>query len=313
MPSGCDAEQYTDRAIDPTADEDDAGTAERRVVQRRLKLDEVNLARKLAERLPQPFVARLNRAQFEHPALGRVLRSATSRVARGEGVIAGGPAAGLRIDATGFHAGYVLGTSDYPEQQWLTETLKPGDVFVDAGAAIGFFSLLASRLVGPQGSVVAFEPFPENAARLRKNAALNDFANVEVNQAAVADAEGTAAFRFAPGRWYGGSLCPPIGSGENIDTISVSVTTLDNFFVGRREPDVIKIDVEGSELDVLMGAMNLLEDARPSLLIEVHWLGERFSDFVEERLAPIGYRAGTLSGEPIPTEPQKFHAVLEVP
>ena len=184
------------------------------------KLDDVNLARRVAAGLPQPFVNRLNRAQFEHPSLGRVLRAAASRVARGEGVIANGPAAGLRIDATGFHAGYVLGTSDYPEQQWLTKALKPGSVFVDVGAAIGFFSLLAARIVGPQGAVVAFEPFPENATRLRKNALLNHFANLEVNQAAVADVEGAANFTFAPGRWFGGSLSSSAGSDDSLKAIS---------------------------------------------------------------------------------------------
>lgn len=138
----------------------------------------MNIARRIAALLPQPLIARLNRTQFEHPRLGPLLRFVASHVASGEGTIASGPAAGLRIDATGRNAGYVLGTSDFDEQRWLAAHLKPGDIFWDVGANIGFFTLLAARLVGDGGEVVAFEPMPEDVHQLRRNVELNGFQTV---------------------------------------------------------------------------------------------------------------------------------------
>ena len=240
--------------------------------------------------------------------LGLVLRPVASAIASGEGTIANGPAAGLRIDASGRLAGYVLGTSDYPEQEWLVETLKPGDVFCDAGAAIGFFTLLGARLVGPEGRVVSFEPLAESAAQLRKNVGLNQFAHVEVVEAALADEPGTAALYTEPGRWFRSRLLPR--GVTNAHTVTVDVTTLDLAFARRRPPDVIKIDVEGLELEVLKGALSLINAAKPTILAEVHWLGERFSNFVSDHLAPIGYRCTTLDGDPIPTRPERIHALL---
>src|SRR4051812_19476111 len=111
----------------------------------------------------------LGRAQFKVPLLRRVLGRITAGAMSGERVIAKGPARGLKIDPTGAHPGYALGTSEPVLQQALVNPLRSGGVFYDLGANVGFFTLLASRLVGPGGSVVAFEPDAQNAAALREN------------------------------------------------------------------------------------------------------------------------------------------------
>ena len=77
-------------------------------------------------------------------------------------------------------------------QRTLRAIIRPGDVFLDIGANVGFFTILGARLVGDSGSVVAFEPEPRNVAALRDNVALNDFANVTVVAAAVSSSTGTA-------------------------------------------------------------------------------------------------------------------------
>jgi FkbM family methyltransferase len=266
------------------------------------------LLRWMAGLLPQPFVARLNDIQTRHTRTGSLLRTLGERVATGEGTIRRGPAAGLRIDASGRMPGYVLGTADYEEQLWLAEHLKPGETFYDIGANIGFFTLLAARLVGPKGAVVAFEPLPANVDQLRKTIALNDLSNVTVVASAMSSTESVG--QFAPGRDArdAGRLVAQPADG----TIEVRVTTVDAAAEQRslRPPSVIKVDVEGEEVETLRGALETIARHRPVLLVEVHWLGRLFLDFVEEALAPLGYRASTLGGEQLPADPDRFHAVL---
>lgn len=139
--------------------------------------------------------------------------------------------------------------------------IKPGSVVFDIGANIGFFSLLASRLVGTHGAVYAFEPHPRNAAILRRHVTLNHASNVTVIEAAVSDRSGQV-------RLMGD------GSTARVDSQGVSVAALaldDLHDDGNiRTPVVIKMDVEGAELAALKGMRELLQATLPDLLIEFH-------------------------------------------
>jgi FkbM family methyltransferase len=253
----------------------------------------------------------MNDAQMGHPRLASVLRSLGGRVARGEGTVRRGPAAGLRIDATGRMPGYVLGTADYEEQLWVAEHLGRSDTFYDIGANIGFFTLLAAKLVGPEGTVIAFEPLPSNVEQLQKNVALNNYTNVAVVAAAVSAEETVGQFSLTDARDAGRLV------EENSDesNVRVPVTTVDATWRDGRlhPPSMIKIDVEGEEINVLRGCRETLISHRPVLLVEVHWLGKRFLDFCELTLGPLGYEIETTSGDPVPSEPARYHAVLRVP
>lgn len=265
--------------------------------------------RRLAALLPQPFMRRLNEAQQDREWLARILRPLGDHVAAGEGTIHRGPAAGLRIDASGRMPGYVLGTADYEEQRWLATHLDCRDTFYDVGANIGFFTLLAARLVGPEGHVVAFEPLAANVEQLRKNVALNRFANVTVVAAAISASESVGLFSLGRSGRDEGKLVKTDARG---DSVRVPVTTIDAAVTSNllRPPTVMKIDVEGEEIDALRGARDTIIRHRPTLLVEVHWLARRFLDFVDETLIPLGYEAETLSGDRLPAEPARFHAVL---
>ncbi len=265
--------------------------------------------RRLAALLPQPFMRRLNEAQHHHERLAGILRPLGDRVAAGEGTIHRGPAAGLRIDASGRMPGYVLGTADYEEQRWLTTHLKCRDTFYDVGANIGFFTLLAAKLVGSEGHVVAFEPLAANVEQLRRNVALNGFANVTVVAAAISARESVGLFSLGRSGRDQGKLVETDSPG---DSVRVPVTTIDAAVSSNllRPPAVMKIDVEGEEINALRGARDTIIRHRPTLLVEVHWLARRFLDFVDETLIPLGYRAETLSGDRLPAEPARFHAVL---
>ena len=102
--------------------------------------------------------------------------------------ILSGPARGMRINLHGSAVAFATGTAERPLQAALQRELRPGATFFDIGANVGFVTLIAARLVGPSGRVVAFEPVPENVAAIRENLALNGIDWVEVHETAVARA-----------------------------------------------------------------------------------------------------------------------------
>jgi FkbM family methyltransferase len=181
------------------------------------------LARRLAAALPARLLRWLGRAQFKFPALRWVSRRLASRLIAGESTIRHGPARGMRINPGGAHPGYALGTSEPFLQQALVELLSPGDVFYDLGANVGFFTLLAARLVGRTGTVIAFEPDPRNAEALRSNS-LNGLANVGVIELGVSDQVCTRRFAITE------STASHLANGTaDEETIVIEVINLDGF------------------------------------------------------------------------------------
>ena len=153
----------------------------------------------------------------------------------------------------------------------LSECVPKGATVVDAGANFGWYSTLLSRLVGPTGSVYAFEPMPHTASLLRENCALNGCTNVEVIEAALADAEGAATLFLRSGRACGDASMFT-GTREDERVHSCRVTTLDDYFAQRRLSSCafIKCDVEGAELLFVRGAAAVLAANRPVELIEIN-------------------------------------------
>ncbi len=122
------------------------------------------------------------------PLLSQLIRLPLKFVPKGLVVpILSGPARGLKwVTGSGTH-GCWLGTYERDRQQQLTELLKPGDCFLDIGANVGFYSVLASRIVGATGQVHSFEPFPRNVDYLQKHIELNRLTNVTVHPLALSD------------------------------------------------------------------------------------------------------------------------------
>jgi FkbM family methyltransferase len=150
----------------------------------------------------------------------------------------------------------------------LSDRLRPGDVFVDVGAHIGLFSVLAAQLVGRSGRVVAFEPYPESRKRLRRLADRNGLGErIEIVAAALSDHAAAAAPLYMTDDSVLSTLDPdhsPMCNREGFGrSIPVEVTTLDGWLAAR--PDLqprlaaIKIDVEGHEGRVIAGMHHTLE------------------------------------------------------
>jgi FkbM family methyltransferase len=184
--------------------------------------------------------------------------------------IQGGVGEGLRIGRSQASADYAQGDNELPVQHALADLLHPGDVFVDIGANVGFFSLLAARVVGDAGRVYAIEPVPENVEAIRANVRRNHFANVSVIEEAASDTVGTTTLtltRHPGGAAIASADAPPDAIGE----LTVPTTTIDALVSDGRiaPPSVLKIDVEGAEEAVLAGLADTLRNHAPLLVLEV--------------------------------------------
>ena len=152
---------------------------------------------------------------------------------------------------------------DVDEMGFIRAYLRPGDGFVDVGANIGTYALLARSLVGPDGLVVAFEPHPVAAARCRENVALNAITNIEVHEAAVADAPGTAEFLDD----FDVSNRIRSDSDGPVATRTVQMVALDDV-LGDRPMALGKLDVEGHETAALRGSGPAAATGRPAGLAD---------------------------------------------
>lgn|SRR5262249_19914143 len=158
-----------------------------------------------------------------------------------------------------------------PAWSWFClRHVRPGDIAVDVGANIGYYTLLLSRQVGAQGFVYAFEPEPSNLALLRANLQINGCSNVAAHALALADMHGHRALYLCPSNRGDHRLCFL----PDRDMITVPVTTADQF-LGLATPsaglDFVKIDAQGAEELVLKGMRRLIEHNRRRLtmLIEL--------------------------------------------
>jgi FkbM family methyltransferase len=214
------------------------------------------------------------RALRRVPVLGALIHAVSHRILDlNEKVwtqVEAGPVAGLWLGLnprTG--QAYARGDMEPAVQNALADHLRPGDVFYDLGANIGFYTLLAARAVGARGKVFSFEPDFENARRLERNVARNGFANVSIIEAGVWSSSGERNFSAAnagsPDRGVG-SFVYATGGAESVTAIPC--VSIDDFALSAPPPAGIKCDVEGAEVEVLRGARASLARHRPWLLCE---------------------------------------------
>lgn len=172
---------------------------------------------------------------------------------------------------------------------------RPGSVVVDVGANIGQYTQFASRLVGAQGTVIAFEPVASTAALLDASMKRLGLTNVVIEHTALSDSVGTAEFIFAK---EGDKLACLADGGHYLSDDAeapvlretVSTTTLDEYVRqrGLRRVDVVKIDVQGAELKVLRGMNEVLSQWRPAVIVEL--TGDRSIQEGQWFLQERGYR-----------------------
>jgi FkbM family methyltransferase len=182
----------------------------------------------------------------------------------------------------------IAGSYESEVQQALARSLGKGQVVYDVGAHLGFFTLLMARLVGDEGRVFALEPDPFMGPALEANVRLNGVTNVSVIRAAAGRSAGRR--RFSPG---GGS---GIGHLADEGELAVEATTIDDLSGSLGSPDLIKVDVEGGELEVLEGARETLAQRKTVLVVELH--GPEYEVAATELLAGLGYSIDFVQDDP---------------
>lgn len=157
-----------------------------------------------------------------------------------------------------------LGSYELGKQKLFMERVDAGKIVFDVGANTGLYSLLASKAVGASGAVYAFEPLPRNVDFLKQNLAVNKVQNVLVYEKAVANSEGI--IRFNQGADHATGYISEDGTLE-VETVSLDRLVHDEQLP---PPDYLKIDVEGAESRVLIGATNILCQNRPEIFLAIH-------------------------------------------
>lgn len=173
----------------------------------------------------------------------------------------------------------------------LRQELAPGMTAIDIGANIGYVTLIMAKLVGPSGQVYAIEPHPRNYRILLKNIEANGYGNyVFPYEMGISNVNGALAFHVSDAS----NLHSMSATKHTKTSISVPVSTLDEFMKGKSSPGFIKMDIEGHEVEALDGMHETLRQAESPvrILMEVHpmYYSETHSlEYQLRRLIDIGF------------------------
>lgn len=170
------------------------------------------------------------------------------------------------------------------ETYWFCRSIGPGDTFVDVGANVGYFTVLAAQIVGDSGHIYAFEPNPEAFAMLQKNVRLNGLTNVTLEQKAVSNAPGELELYLATENKGDHRIFQ--ARGESRESVTVETVVLDEYFKGREsEINFIKVDTQGAE-GVIVEGMKQIVQTNPQLRIAI--------EFSPWHLGEFGFDPGKL-------------------
>jgi len=165
-------------------------------------------------------------------------------------------------------------TYEQNETNFIKNSINRGDIVIDIGANIGYYTLLFARLVGDTGKVYSFEPDPRNFLLLEKNVQINNYSNVLLEKKAVSN-------KSQKSQLYMTEFTPVSsmhkGNSSIIDEIDIDVVTLDDYFkINPIRPDFIKIDIEGYELNALKGMKSILQSSdKTKIMIEYNPLTKK--------------------------------------
>jgi FkbM family methyltransferase len=167
---------------------------------------------------------------------------------------------------------FITGNYEPNEFFLLSEVIRPGMTFVDAGANMGLYTLFAARKIGERGTVLAIEPSARECGRLLKNVKINALSNVRLVRNAISDSCLEVDLLIAEEEWSGHNTLgafaydTPLAAKESVRTKRLDDIVSEE---GLTRVDIVKMDVEGAELRALKGAACILERFRPLLLLEL--------------------------------------------
>jgi FkbM family methyltransferase len=224
--------------------------------------------------------------------IGKMLRAPLRLIPRWAVIpIVQGPLRGKKWRVGSGADGFWLGSYEFYKQKALMREMKPGDIVYDIGANVGFYSMLMGLIVGDSGHVYAFEPAPQNVRELRKHMEINALKNCTVLAVAASSTDGEAVFDPTNDRCTG-----RLAAGGGLRVQAVALDSL----VSRKEirpPNLMKIDIEGSEVDCLIGASQVIQEYRPIVFLATH--GPEIHAACTEMLVKWNYRLITLDRKPV--------------
>jgi len=185
---------------------------------------------------------------------------------------------GLEVAITreDIHAGCGVGWTCFESGVWekhiedcLISILKPGDVALDIGANLGYFSATMARKVGNGGSVIAFEPVPNTVEQLQLTKAANRLDNLSIMPFALGAADSSATIRYNPAVSGNASLYNRADFSEH-EEVEIIIRSLDSLYKDQQIPkaDVIKIDIEGHEINAVLGGKHYITISEPAIIFE---------------------------------------------
>lgn len=226
-------------------------------------MDIKNLARRIVRRASSI----LSNTKVSQPPMSQTCKATILKEENGiitcnaDGVV-------FELDPTQYVDSEILnyGVFERHSVEWVKRLVQPGMVVLDVGANFGYYTMLFSKLVGPTGEVIAFEPSTRFRTRLQKHAALNNVRNIEVAPIALSSSPGELRLQL------GGDTASFHWVAENspVETETVVLDTLDNFVAshGIDRIDFLKVDIDGHEPKFIEGAQDTLRKFRPTILIE---------------------------------------------
>ena len=169
------------------------------------------------------------------------------------------------------------------ETRFVWEYLQPGMTVLDIGANIGYYTLVAAKKVGPKGRVIAFEPSIRERRRLKRNLGFNKFSHVKVENFGIGEKNGSTDFYIVHGRETGCNSIKPPAVRDKVTKVTINTKRLETYYQQNNlgNVDLIKMDVEGAELSVLMSGEPVWSgENRPVLMAEI----------MDIRTEPWGYK-----------------------
>ena len=203
----------------------------------------------------------------------------------------------------------------------FSSRIRPGMKVLDIGGNIGFYAMLARSIVGKNGHVVTFEPFPASASLIRSSIQANNYTNLQLVEAAVSDREGEAELFLSPDLWTEHSLLELWdGTSKGQETVRVPLVTVDQALerLGHGwEVDFIKMDIEGAESRALPGMHKVLLHS-PNLALMTEFWPNGFlqagssPEWFLKRLRDLGFTLHHINSETEAVEPTTVEDLLEL-
>ena len=205
-----------------------------------------------------------------------------------------GPAKGAILEAHPYRdVHYWTGVQEPQLQEKIPRLIREGDSVYDVGGAMGYYSILFSKFAGKKGKVYVFEPNPTNIERIESIIKINGSENVKLVKKALYNKETTVNILINKTKADRKELSNSVilknkTHKKGFTEKKVHTITLDNHWKKHKKIDVIKIDIEGFELEVLQGAKHALKE-HPLLILELHTAAKEKSKKLYELLKEAGY------------------------